>query len=164
MFNTAWPLIYPKISSWELTLCNIRCIAGYGRNAKHCLWPKKEPVIIMVEMNGCWALALLFSLVWMATSIQSMFSCSLPSGIFGHSNAIKQGKYSVCDCNHVVESQWYQDVKWYLISSTCSLSLINYRTRSGVKLSSSSQAHFLKNFVKIWIPGTLMVAVSRPPD
>ena len=39
MSNTAWPLnIYPKISSWELTLCNIRSIAGYGRNANHGLW------------------------------------------------------------------------------------------------------------------------------
>ena len=26
--NTAWPLIYPKISLWELTLWNIRSIAG----------------------------------------------------------------------------------------------------------------------------------------
>ena len=35
--NTAWPLIYPKISLWELTLWNVRSIAGYRRNAKHIL-------------------------------------------------------------------------------------------------------------------------------
>ena len=34
--NTVWPLIYSKISSWELTVCNICRIADYGRNTKQC--------------------------------------------------------------------------------------------------------------------------------
>ena len=47
--KTAWPLIYPKISSWELTLSNIRSIAGYGRNAKHYMAPLTKKIATVVQ-------------------------------------------------------------------------------------------------------------------
>ena len=49
--NTAWPLIYPKISSWELTLCNIRSIAGYGRNAKQPICVNYNLEILLIKYH-----------------------------------------------------------------------------------------------------------------